>query len=290
MRFDFRKMGTVCVACLLVCMTCIAVPLRTHASEENALPQSLSAKVYSSMSDDSDIIANLIVGNVFEVVGDGSDSDGGKWYKVRTDFGAEGYMKAEEFDRLNMVAQAMMSSTATAPADDAVVEQPAAEEPAEQPVAAEPAPEEVNASDSGASVEANQASANQVEVPDRQDGDQMEEGDASEDNNAGLEPEISGDIAPENSDVIQNPISDGESETDIIDGAGFGKMEDSITTESTAPDSEGFTVVQRTEESEMRRHGRIDAVLIMIIAGGIICIVAIAALTRKMWICIRTGA
>ena len=38
-------------------------------AEEGSIPQPSSAKIYSGMSEDSDVIANLIVGNGFEVAG-----------------------------------------------------------------------------------------------------------------------------------------------------------------------------------------------------------------------------
>lgn len=62
-----------------------------RAAEDGGIPQPSSAKIYSSMSEDSDIIANLIVGNGFEVSGAESDAAGSIWYRVRTDFGADGY-------------------------------------------------------------------------------------------------------------------------------------------------------------------------------------------------------
>lgn len=42
------------------------------------------------------------------------------------------------------------------------------------------------------------------------------------------------------------------------------------------------TVIERTEDSKTHRYGGIDAVLIMIIAGGILCIIAIAALLKRI--------
>lgn len=291
MRADFVKKSAIRAAWLL-CLFLTIFPLRAQATEENGMPQPVSAKVYSSMSDSSDIVANLIVGNVFEVVGDGSDDAGGRWYRVRTDFGVEGYMKAEEFERLNTLAQAMMSPAAA--------QEPEAEMPGEgQQV---PEGEHVGETD-GSAV---QAPADQTDRPgaDAPDTDQSDRSgadvpaaDQAEIPDADVaavdQAEIPDGEVPKDSPVgeqmEQGSPSNSSQGTDVIDGAGFGRVEDSLQTEE-APDNEGFTVVERPDVLEMRRHGRIDAVLIMIIAGGIICIVAIAALMRKMWSCIRTGA
>lgn len=283
MRADFVKKSAIRAAWLL-CLFLTIFPLRAQATEENGMPQPVSAKVYSSMSDSSDIIANLIVGNVFEVVGDGSDDAGGRWYKVRTDFGVEGYMKAEEFERLNMLAQAMMSP--------AVAEEPESEMPGE----GQQVPEGEHAGETGGSAVQDPVDTHQAERPNAEvssaDQAQNPDGDVPDTGSPdGEVPEDSpdGEQMEEGAASVQDPPPGSSQGTDVIDGAGFGRVEDSLQTEE-APENEGFTVVERTDELEMRRHGMIDAVLIMIIAGGIICIVAIAALTRKMWSCIRTGA
>ena len=100
-----------------------------RAAEDGSIPQPSSAKIYSGMSEDSDVIANLIVGNGFEVAGAENDDAGGVWYRVRADFGAEGYVKAGEMDRLIADAQAMLPQITAdadreppAPADDSAGE------------------------------------------------------------------------------------------------------------------------------------------------------------------------
>lgn len=109
MGSGFKRRDVISGVCLLLCMIYMVLPLRVQASEENNIPQSSSAKVYNSMSDSSDILANLIVGNVFEVLGTENDSDGGMWYRIRTDFGVEGYVKAQELDRMITDSRAMLS-------------------------------------------------------------------------------------------------------------------------------------------------------------------------------------
>lgn len=226
--------------------------------------QPSSAKIYSSMSENSDIIANLIVGNVFEVLEAESDASGGIWYRVKTDFGAEGYVKASEMDRLIMDAQAIMPPAAADTGGDEP--SPGGDNDAEAP------PEENDGGDAEAPEGDNGGDA---EVP-PEENDNGEEPVQAE-NPAGDEPVSEETVLP-----VDEPVSD------FVDGAGFGKDTDSQDTDSATTGSEGFTVIERTESPKAHRHGKIDAVLMMIIAGGVICIIAIAALLRKMVKCVRT--
>ncbi|MEZ3447715.1 MAG: SH3 domain-containing protein [Lachnospiraceae bacterium] len=261
-------------ACMTVAMVCIIcfLPLSASpnldttvlAAEEDGMIQPSSAKIYSSMSENSDIIANLIVGNVFEVLEAESDASGGIWYRVKTDFGAEGYVKASEMDRLIMDAQAIMPPAAADTGGDEP--SPGGDNDAEAP------PEENDGGDAEAPEGDNGGDA---EVP-PEENDNGEETVQAE-NPAGDEPVSEETVLP-----VDEPVSD------FVDGAGFGKDTDSQDTDSATTGSEGFTVIERTESPKAHRHGKIDAVLMMIIAGGVICIIAIAALLRKMVKCVRT--
>ena len=254
-------------ACMTVAMVCIIcfLPLSASpnldttvlAAEEDGMIQPSSAKIYSSMSENSDIIANLIVGNVFEVLEAESDASGGIWYRVKTDFGAEGYVKASEMDRLIMDAQAIMPPAAADTGGDEP--SPGGDNDAEAP------PEENDGGDAEAPEGDNGGDA---EVP-PEENDNGEETVQAE-NPAGDEPVSEETVLP-----VDEPVSD------FVDGAGFGKDTDSQDTDSATTGSEGFTVIERTESPKAHRHGKIDAVLMMIIAGGVICIIAIAALLRK---------
>lgn len=293
-------------ACLTVAMVCIIclfslsvspnLDTTVLAAEEDGMIQPSSAKIYSSMSENSDIIANLIIGNVFEVLEAESDASGGIWYRVKTDFGAEGYVKAAEMDRLIMDAQAIMPPAAADTGGDEP--SPGGDNDAEAP------PEENDGGDAGAPEGDNDAEAppeennNDAEAPpEENDG-----GDAAppEGDNGG-----DAEVPPEENDngeepvQAENPAGDepvseeavlpvDESVLNSVDGAGFGKDTDSQDTDSATTGSEGFTVIERTESPKAHRHGKIDAVLMMIIAGGVICIIAIAALLRKMVKCVRT--
>lgn len=90
------------------CILCVAfyflfiMTIKAYAAEDSDIFSAASAKVYTSMSEDSDVAANLIMGNMFEVLDAQGDADGVIWYLVRTDFGAEGYVKADELDRVLM--------------------------------------------------------------------------------------------------------------------------------------------------------------------------------------------
>lgn len=94
----------------LLLFSCACFGMKSEAAEDSSVPA--SAKVYSELSDNSDVAANLIAGNLFEVLEAVSDGSGRIWYQVRTDFGVEGYVKADELDRLLMETQAMQQEAA----------------------------------------------------------------------------------------------------------------------------------------------------------------------------------
>lgn len=288
------RIGALCTVCLLVGILCMAFPLRIQAAEENGISQTSSVKVYRSMSDSSDIIANLIVGNVFEVVGSESDNTGSVWYRVRTDFGVEGYAKARELDRLILEAQAMVPPVAAEyPSDNAAEDldpegdQTGAaagsegQEPEGENGVEEPAQ---NASDASGT----DGNAAQVPEPGAENSDNMEQPSGEPvpvDNDADNAQDNDNEMPSESS---TERVSEDRPESAAIDGAGFGKAVEAQTPDDEEADKEGFTVIENTDQAEIHKHGGIDAMLIMIIAGGIICIIAIAALARRMWTCIRT--
>ena len=294
------------------------------AAEEWSIPQPSSAKIYSGMSEDSDVIANLIVGNGFEVAGAENDDAGGVWYRVRADFGAEGYVKAGEMDRLIADAQAMLPQITAdadreppAPADDSAGEPSDPENTDGGEASAEAPPSgDDSAGDTPVQAEDNAGEEQVSEGSNAEEGqdpaeDNVGEGQAPEDSNAeegqdpaedhageGQAPEGShagegqdpaeGDIAGAETIGGQAQVPPGETAADPVDGAGFGRETDDSAAESMVIGSEGFTVIERTDNQAVRRHGGIDGVLAMIIAGGILCITAIAALLRSAMKCVRT--
>lgn len=284
-----------------------------RAAEDGSIPQPSSAKIYSGMSEDSDVIANLIVGNGFEVAGAENDDAGGVWYRVRADFGAEGYVKAGEMDRLIADAQAMLPQITAdadreppAPADDSAGEpsdpentdggEASAEAPpsgddsagdtpvqAEDNAGEEQAPEGSNAEEGQDPAEDN---VGEGQVPEGSNADEGQ--DPAEDNaGEGQEP-AEGDIAGAETIGGQAQVPPGETAADPVDGAGAGRETDNSAAESMVIGSEGFTVIERTDNQAVHRHGGIDVVLAMIIAGGMLCITAIAALLRSAMKCVRT--
>lgn len=281
------------------------------AAEEGSIPQPSSAKIYSGMSEDSDVIANLIVGNGFEVAGAENDDAGGVWYRVRSDFGAEGYVKAGEMDRLIADAQAMLTQITTdadrePPADDSGGEpsDPENTDGGEASADAQPSGDD-SAGDTPVQAEDNAGEEQVSEGSNAEEGqdpaeDNVGEGQAPEDSNAeegqdpaednageGQEP-AEGDIAGAETIGGQAQVPPGETAADPVDGAGFGRETDDSAAESMVIGSEGFTVIERTDNQAVHRHGGIDGVLAMIIAGGMLCITAIAALLRSAMKCVRT--
>ncbi len=295
-----------------------------RAAEEGSIPLPSSAKIYSGMSEDSDVTANLIVGNGFEVFGAENDDAGGIWYRVRADFGAEGYVKAGEMDRLIADAQAMLPQITTdadgelpAPADDSDGEpsDPENTDGGEASADAQPSGDD-SAGDTPVQAEDNAGEEQVSEGSNAEEGqdpaeDNVGEGQAPEDSNAeegqdpaedhageGQAPEGShagegqdpaeGDIAGAETIGGQAQVPPGETAADPVDGAGFGRETDDSAAESMVIGSEGFTVIERTDNQAVHRHGGIDGVLAMIIAGGMLCITAIAALLRSAMKCVRT--
>lgn len=317
-KSDLMKKYALRAAWLVMVMVYIMFPFRVQAAEEGGMTQPSSAKIYSSMSENSDIIANLIVGNVFEVLEAQKDASGGIWYRVRTDFGAEGYVKAGEMDKLIMDAQAMMVSAAAdtggqepeseggndgeelPPEDNNSGEEPSSDagNGGEEPPSdarngeEEPSPDAENGGE-----EPSPDAGNGGEEP-SPDAGNAGEGPSLDGNNGGEEPshdDNDGEPAP-----AENPIGEesagaatvppaSDPDPDPVEGAGFGKIADSQGADSSTVGGMQFTVVERTEE-KTHRHGGIDAVLMMIIAGGIICMIAIAALLKKIVKCVRTEA
>lgn len=100
--------------CLVLVFICSALSLKVRAAQEEEILQPASVKVYSGMSDSGRITASLIFGNVFEVIEAEKDDTGVTWYRVKTDLGVEGYVKADELDRMILAAQPPAEAESTA--------------------------------------------------------------------------------------------------------------------------------------------------------------------------------
>ncbi len=94
-RFSLKKL----IFSAALCCLCMSVT-RAYAAEDSGIFADATAKVHTAMSEESDIVANLIVGSVFEVMDAQLDEDGNIWYQVKTDFGVDGYVKSEELERV----------------------------------------------------------------------------------------------------------------------------------------------------------------------------------------------
>lgn len=325
------KKGTLCAVGLITAILWMVFSLRVCAAEENSIPQTSSAKLYTEMSDNSGIIANLIVGNEFEIVSEQLDDNGSRWYKVRTAFGSEGYAKASELDKLIIDANELLYSASIAAANAAQAPEanpgegdgaPDAEQAGGQqtPDGTNPDGDQTTNTDRTGSQQTHgvvspngdqttntdQTDGQQTpdavnpdgqQTPDAADpdGDQTPdavnpEGDQTPDAaNPGEEPPPKGENLGGEEPVKAVPessVTDQEGETKLASGAGFGEVEN--TDSDINPD--GFTVIERTDEPKEKIHGKIDAVLIMIVAGGVLCIIAIAALLKRILNCVRMEA
>lgn len=102
-RVGLRIRHAVFICCFMLVFMCA---VNVQAAEEGSASP-VSVKVYSEMSENSNIVANLIAGNTFQVTEKVSDDEGSVWYRIRTDFGTAGYVKADEVKRLNTDKQAL---------------------------------------------------------------------------------------------------------------------------------------------------------------------------------------
>lgn len=192
------------------------------AAEEGSIPQPSSAKIYSGMSEDSDVIANLIVGNGFEVAGAENDDAGGVWYRVRSDFGAEGYVKAGEMDRLIADAQAMLPQITT----DADREPPADDsggEPSD--------PENTDGGEASADAQPSgddSAGDTPVQAEDNAGEEQASEGSNAEEGQDPAEDHVGEGQAPEDSNAEegQDPAEDHAGEGQAPEGSHAGEGQD----------------------------------------------------------------
>ena len=310
MRFGLYDKNTILSALCLVFMgVCAMYQMHVQAAEDGGVLQPASAKIYSGMSDDAGTVANLIIGNVFEVIEAESDESGGIWYKIRTDFGAEGYVKAGELDQLIAAAQITQSAPEVENTSDAApsnVENPSEpsentpsnvenpSEPSENtPSNVENPQENMPALDTTAENEAGLSAVDAAEVPKPASENPLDQ-DIQQDNAVSQEYQQNSTASQ---GMLRADISDNASDTGLLsdskpdlspDGAGADNGIDS--TEDMMQSAAGFgnvsdigrVVSTQMDVPKKRRHGGIDIVLIMITAGGIICIAAIAALVKRM--------
>ncbi len=97
-KFDLMKLICFCALCCL-CM----FGTRVYAAEnDDIFADDATVKVYASMSEDGGITASLIDGSGFEILDTQTDEDGDIWYRIKTDFGAQGYVKSDEMERLRI--------------------------------------------------------------------------------------------------------------------------------------------------------------------------------------------
>ena len=106
-RVGLRIKHAAFICCFILIFMCA---VNVQAAEEG-ISSPVSVKVYSEMSENSNIVANLIAGNTFQVTEKVSDDEGIVWYSIRTDFGTTGYVKENEMKRLNTDKQALQQQT-----------------------------------------------------------------------------------------------------------------------------------------------------------------------------------
>ncbi len=98
------------ICCFMLIFRAFALSSSVHAAEDIASSPA-SAKVYSEMSENSNVAANLIAGNTFQIIEKVRDDEGAVWYRIKTDFGTMGYVRADEIERMNVEKQVMQQET-----------------------------------------------------------------------------------------------------------------------------------------------------------------------------------
>lgn len=291
---------------------CTALALKVQAAEDSGTLPAVSAKVHSEMSDNSDITANLIAGNVFEVLEAVSDAEGGIWYRVKTDFGMEGYVRAGELDLLIMETQALqqaVENTENMELDDA--QENALDNDAVENALNDDAQE--NALDNNAVVSESETAAGELITLDSVNLRSMPSTDSEilrrisqnipllyyqryvNDEGEGwykveyegttgyviesavmLEQEQQPDEEMQVSDMdnVETPIS----EQDLQESEAVQEKSQSETQTLSNNQAE----FQVNEKVQTHKRGGIDVMLIMLIAGGILCIAAIAVFLKKI--------
>lgn len=78
---------------LTVCtLACSTVP-------ETGTLSSMLSKVYAGMDEEERVVANLVRGSSFTILGEETDAEGEKWLHIRTAFGTEGYILSSDASR-----------------------------------------------------------------------------------------------------------------------------------------------------------------------------------------------
>lgn len=86
---------SVILTAFLVYMICMPV----HAAQMGTIPD-LAAHVYENASTDSNIVANVILGDNFPILAEETDEGGNVWYLIETDMGVQGYIPAQSVIRI----------------------------------------------------------------------------------------------------------------------------------------------------------------------------------------------
>ena len=74
----------------LAFMLCIQV----QAAQQGTIGE-LAEHVYENADTDSNIVANVILGNNFPILAEETDESGNVWYLIETDMGVQGYIPAQ---------------------------------------------------------------------------------------------------------------------------------------------------------------------------------------------------
>jgi hypothetical protein len=107
-RLNYCKKIAVAGTVLALC----ANGMLSYAAETGTIT-TMSEKIYDDMSDDGTVVGNVIMGSTFSLLDAQYDSEGNVWYKVETDSGVKGYIRAEKVANSNQAQSGVPVATQT---------------------------------------------------------------------------------------------------------------------------------------------------------------------------------
>ncbi len=316
-RTDFGISKGWLVCCLVLFFLCAALSTRVKAAEESGVLSPTSVKVYGEMSEESDVAANLIAGNIFDVLEAESDGAGVIWYRIKTDFGAEGYVKADELELLLMETQALQQNVEDNAADaggDAISDAGNTDNTVLDNAADTAALDSTvtvtdNAASGNADVESNAAvgklitqdSVNLRSLPSAESeiltkinqNTELSYFERSENSDGEgwyqvVYNDLTGYVIESAVTLVQESAEEAQTTVETVEAKEEASREETQS-ESEADDSARaeFEVSETGTAQKSRSGGGIDMVLVLLIAGGILCIAAIIVFLRKILALLR---
>lgn len=99
-----RRIAISIMSVILTASLAYMICMPVYAAQIGTIPD-LAAHVYENTSTDSNIVANVILGNNFPILAEETDEKGNVWYLIETDMGVQGYIPAQSVIRITTDTQ-----------------------------------------------------------------------------------------------------------------------------------------------------------------------------------------